>query len=508
MDPKRTPIVAYPIHTLQKKKGKYYACVQLPDAVRHLHSEPRIRISTGECDLRHAELVARDTSVPEIHRRIDILFDRLDPVVEGFRDILESKGFAVSEWYKERRITFAIRPSGFIPAKYAKKYDVTDHAKDYIGLCYLISQLGFAIPKSVVELLNGDDAKRLHELSQHQTANPEAITVLLKGHDVLDPEVQKALHFVVDPSPVLSLGDGCGNQLYSSLAEELIEKKKNKDSKDVQGKRRNSAAMFIKVNGDKPIGEYDKLHMIEMARFMDEEGKGNATIKNYVSYTKQVFDHAETVRGPNGSPLLPSHPMHEFRLAEYGKKAQSYLPLNKDDLLRLFGSEINKEDRLLLSILVATGMRLDEGALMTFEQLTEHEGLLCFSLVDEDVKVKNIQSKRYIPVPDIIRPMLGNLGKGRLFSYRMDDEGKAEQAASKALMKHIRKVTTNPRKAVHSLRGTLKDLLRDAGISKEINDFMTGHAQGDVAGGRYGKGPSIPVRKEALDSVKHPWLGK
>ena len=35
---------------------------------------------------------------------------------------------------------------------------------------------------------------------------------------------------------------------------------------------------------------------------------------------------------------------------------------------------------------------------------------------------------------------------------------------------------------------------------------MAVHAQGDVAGGRYGSGPSIAVRKETLDSIKHPWI--
>ena len=37
----------------------------------------------------------------------------------------------------------------------------------------------------------------------------------------------------------------------------------------------------------------------------------------------------------------------------------------------------------------------------------------------------------------------------------------------------------------------------DAGVSKEVNDFITGHASGDVAG-QYGSGPSLRVRKVAM----------
>ena len=60
-------------------------------------------------------------------------------------------------------------------------------------------------------------------------------------------------------------------------------------------------------------------------------------------------------------------------------------------------------------------------------------------------------------------------------------------------------------KVIHSLRGNLKDLLRDAGVAKELNDFITSHSSGDVAG-KYGDGFSLQKRYEAINSVKHPWL--
>ena len=70
----------------------------------------------------------------------------------------------------------------------------------------------------------------------------------------------------------------------------------------------------------------------------------------------------------------------------------------------------------------------------------------------------------------------------------------------------IRKVTSNKRKVAHSLRGNFKDLVRDLEVTKEINDFITGHAQGDVAG-KYGAGPSMQKRLEVVNKIKHPWLG-
>lgn len=42
---------------------------------------------------------------------------------------------------------------------------------------------------------------------------------------------------------------------------------------------------------------------------------------------------------------------------------------------------------------------------------------------------------------------------------------------------------------------------RDGEVGKEVNDFVTGHASGDVAG-KYGSGPSLKVRKEAIERLK------
>ena len=55
------------------------------------------------------------------------------------------------------------------------------------------------------------------------------------------------------------------------------------------------------------------------------------------------------------------------------------------------------------------------------------------------------------------------------------------------------------------MRGNFKDLVRELEISKELNDFITGHSQGDVAG-RYGSGPSLAKRLELMNRIEHPWL--
>ena len=152
-------------------------------------------------------------------------------------------------------------------------------------------------------------------------------------------------------------------------------------------------------------------------------------------------------------------------------------------------------------------MRLDEAALLTWDQIRSEDGIRYFSLMDSDnvnVIVKNQGSLRKVPIPDALT--LPNKAEGRLFTYNLDAHGKANKMASKRLMKHVRTVTKMETKTIHSLRGNLKDLLRYADVSKELNDFITGHSSGDVAG-KYGSGFSLQKRYEAINSETHPWLG-
>jgi integrase len=188
------------------------------------------------------------------------------------------------------------------------------------------------------------------------------------------------------------------------------------------------------------------------------------------------------------------------------ESVDSCVPFSKAELHQLFNVAMPEEDRLLLAILTVKGMRLDEAALLTWDQVQEEDGVRFLSLLDSEnqkVIVKTQGSLRSVPLSDALT--LPEKASGRLFSYKFDIDGKIQKEAFKQLMKHVRHITKMKTKAVHSLRGTFKDLLRDADVSKKLNDFITDHAAGDVAG-KYGSGFSLQRRYEAINSVKHHWL--
>jgi hypothetical protein len=130
----------------------------------------------------------------------------------------------------------------------------------------------------------------------------------------------------------------------------------------------------------------------------------------------------------------------------------------------------------------------------------------CFSLLntnDEIFAFKNKGSMRIIPMyPDLVLPPKGT---GRLFDYKMNEDGLASHDAGRAINPTLQKLVPHPQKMAHSFRGTLKELLRDAGVSKEISDFYTGHSSGDVAGTSYG-GVGVDTRYNEISKVRHPWL--
>jgi integrase len=256
---------------------------------------------------------------------------------------------------------------------------------------------------------------------------------------------------------------------------------------------------FIEFSGDLVVSKIVKKNAYDFASGHSALLAGK-TIVNRVSYVSQCLTYAER------KGIITSNPFVGLRLEGYGRSQESYTPLDRKQLEALFKLTMPDEDRKLLSILIATGMRLDEAALLTWEDVKDEGGIPYFDLTVKGKKLKNTGSARKVPIVPHLLKVLGTKGTGRLFSYKTDKDGKAQSAASKALMRHIKKVRgTDTSKVVHSLRGSFKDMLRDVGVSKETNDFLTGHGSGDVAGG-YGSGPSLKVRYDALCKVKHPWL--
>ncbi|WP_017960179.1 tyrosine-type recombinase/integrase [Rhizobium leguminosarum] len=83
-----------------------------------------------------------------------------------------------------------------------------------------------------------------------------------------------------------------------------------------------------------------------------------------------------------------------------------------------------------------------------------------------------------------------------LFAAYCRDRG--PDAASAALMKHVRACVTDKKVTVHSLRHTMADKLRTAGVSAADRELVLGHASGKIGDNYGGDDARLKVATQAL----------
>ena len=276
------------------------------------------------------------------------------------------------------------------------------------------------------------------------------------------------------------------------------------DKKNTQRKWIRAIDRFIELIGDVPLREIDA---VTPHTFADEQIKVRPEISNQ-SITDYHMGVSLMLKFCVRRGYIRRNEFSGVSVKDYGKKTVSWLAYTPSEMSTIFEHDWSIQERLLLCIIATTGMRLSEAGMLTWERFndTEYDGIRYFTLLDTDgevVSVKNTGSSRHIPIhPDLKLPLKG---KGRLFDYTVDVNGLCSSSAGHIVNPALNKLVPHIRKSAHSFRRTLKVMLRDAGVSKEINDEYTGHGAGDVAGDVYG-GTSIETRAAAISTVNFPWL--
>ena len=555
-------------YQLHLRKGKYYISQKAPPDIAFMYADGRYRLSTGTPDKAVAKAKAQQY-LRKIEDHFDRSRKKLDPFVEGLRPYLELKGVNIIGWYKNDYVEHElVGEFTDLWTLTGGKYDFTEEyldagmftntlpafrslaheflystaqkdslelkndgpdnvygafrlkvpddanwdtyferfiANDYATLAELVTRLGGFVPTHLLDQLDGNDVQIIEEL--RKPLNPDVVLLYsdqMPNSELLQSMRHNANHLPRSPQVIVAEAPKDQVRFSDVVAEYLASK--TEASKE-RSQRLKACETVVRICGDLPLAQYTKIDAYDIARSMHEDGYSNSQISKMITYGRGLFKYATKTRGTNGEALLLDQPWKDIELADYGTEKRKYKPLELEELQALFNLDMGKQERLLLSILISTGMRLDEVALMTWERIREYKDVLCFCLINDtgDERFKNRGSMRYVPVPKIIKPMLAKRGQGRVFTYRMDRDGKAQAAASDAVMQLMRKITTDDRKVAHSLRGNFKDALRELEVSKELNDFITGHAQGDV-GGKYGEGPSLRKRLEVIDRIQHPYL--
>ena len=275
------------------------------------------------------------------------------------------------------------------------------------------------------------------------------------------------------------------------------------EQKDTKNKLKLGCKEFISYMGDLHLSKLDAPMAVGFAEAQCDQhvNRSKATIKNR-NWAMNTFCQEFCIP----KRYMSFNPFYGVSLKRYGTKGGKWLEYTDADLDKIFGYSWGPQELLLLQLALATGMRLGEIALLTWERVKSTNKCSFISLLDEGdeiVTAKNQGSKRRIPLhPNLKLPPKGN---GRIFDYAIDGYGKATTAAGRAVNPKLKELIAHDRKTFHSFRSSFIIKLTKVGTPPNINKMITGHGVGDVNTDVYG-GVSVEDRFEWIRKIDLPWM--
>jgi integrase len=274
----------------------------------------------------------------------------------------------------------------------------------------------------------------------------------------------------------------------------------------------NTAVRRLKaVVGELSPAQIDKRKAVAFKDSLIQEGLAYATASKNLGLIKSMFEIARS------NELIHENPFKEVKLVKPSRMEKARVSFTVAEIELIFNSPVFKggfrpkggagEAAAWLPLIAyITGMRLEEIGQLTQDDIRRQDDIWYFNLDHAPHKgqlLKNQSSRRQIPIHSRLIELgflkLVDASSRRLFP-ELSSAGSRQLTASWSQWfgRYLRQVIciADPRKTFHSFRHTFKDLCREAGISKDLHDRLTGHSSQDVGDG-YGSG-TYPLRPLAL----------
>lgn len=295
---------------------------------------------------------------------------------------------------------------------------------------------------------------------------------------------------------------------------------------------RRTARDFTEVTSGVPVEGITKRHVLDFKDRMLTAGSSPATVDSRLNHLRSLFRYAIA------NDLLAADPANGVKAPASKRAKEARLPFDAASLKALFSGPVHSagqrpkrgggEASFWLPLLALfTGARLNElGQLRTSDILQERyskDGKDTFAWViritaDEadGLRLKNQGSARRVPIHPTLIDLgflryiegLQTQGEFKLFpDLRADRFGAVTGNWSKWFGPYLRsRNVMNPKIVFHSFRHSFKHYARESGISKSVNDALTGHESGDVADSYGGLEYPLKPLVEAIDQYQVPDL--
>lgn len=232
--------------------------------------------------------------------------------------------------------------------------------------------------------------------------------------------------------------------------------------------------------------------------------------------------------------LLSVNPANRIKVKEKIRSKEKRMSFDKSDLQKLFqsplytgcasedkrhvaGDNFYKDAKYWIPLLALyTGARIEELAQALFKDIKREVNVVYLDINPHGhskKSVKTASSIRKVPLhKDVLNAgfmeYIAHLERSkaeRLFpDLELASKNTYSQPVSKWFTRFRREIgITNPKKTFHSFRHTFKDMCREAGLSQEIHDALTGHGKATVSNS-YGSGFSLKVLNDAVQKIENP----
>lgn len=246
----------------------------------------------------------------------------------------------------------------------------------------------------------------------------------------------------------------------------------------------------------RPLGDLRRADARRVAEGLIEE-TSPATARRYMNDI-----NAAVSRAIRENDLNYRNPFAQLEIEGGKHTRESRLPFDDDDMQKLEPiMETDDDLGLIWETLRDTGARLGEiVGLRGMDIDKRFKTIHIRPYAGRDLKTGH--SRREIPIPTALLDKLLTRATedpaSPLFPQYVRERG--NDTCSQTLMKRLRRVIKDKRKAVYSLRHRMKDLLRDTDCPENLAREIMGHTDQSSAA-NYGRGPSVDAKRTALEKA-------
>lgn len=301
------------------------------------------------------------------------------------------------------------------------------------------------------------------------------------------------------PTPPPTLQDACA--LY--IRDKLDSEKEDEHRKAMQHQDRVFTLVKEALGGMPALASLRRADAHKVRDHMLAQRKANgqpispASVQRNLTLVRSVVNHALReldLKGTVANPFaeLPVKGVGRGRGNETAE-ADKRLPLPADirkSIREQLERGANRELNLVWRLLEGTGCRVAEVSGLRVQDVTVDGDLPNIHVTGhEGRRLKGNSSIRHVPLVgdalEAAKEALELAGEAVLLFSRYGHQ-RGPDAASGALMKHVRTVTKDHRHSVHSLRHNMKDALIEAEIPTLEQNLILGHALGGIGERVYG----------------------